>query len=50
MEKYANVPMDLADASIIRVAERDGMTDVFTLDKDFLIYRMGRGRPILVRP
>jgi predicted nucleic acid-binding protein len=50
MEKYRDVPMDLADASIVRVAERDGIVDIFTLDKDFAIYRLGRGRTISVRP
>ena len=50
MEKYRDVPMDLADASIVRVAERDGIMDVFTLDRDFMIYRVGRGRTISIRP
>jgi predicted nucleic acid-binding protein len=50
MEKYRDVPMDLADASIVRVAERDGMIDVFTLDKDFMVYRVGRGRAMSIRP
>jgi len=50
MDKYRDVPMDLADASIVRVAEREGMIDVFTLDKDFTIYRVGRGRTITIRP
>jgi predicted nucleic acid-binding protein len=50
MEKYRDVPMDLADASIVRVAERDGIMDVFTLDRDFIIYRLGRGRTMSIRP
>jgi len=50
MEKYREVPMDLADASIVRVAERDGIMDVFTLDRDFMIYRVGRGRAMSIRP
>ncbi len=50
MEKYRDVPMDFADATLIRVAERDGMTDIFTLDKDFTIYRVGRSRTLLIRP
>ena len=28
MEKYADLPMDLADATLVWVAERDGRTDV----------------------
>ena len=50
MDKNRDVPMDLADASIVRVAEREGMIDVFTLDKDFMIYRVGRGRTMSIRP
>lgn len=43
MEKYRNVPMDLADASLVAVAEQRGLRRVFTLDSDFRIYRL-RGR------
>jgi hypothetical protein len=40
MAKYADLPMDLADAALVRVAERDRINRVFTLDqKDFRIYR-----------
>ena len=45
MEKYADLPMDLADASLVWVAEREGVMDVLTLDRrDFGIYRTTRGR------
>ena len=40
MEKYANVPMDLADASLVVIAETAGLRQVFTLDDDFYIYRI----------
>ncbi len=40
MEKYADVPMDLADSSIVAAAETLGVHRVFTLDSDFRIYRM----------
>ena len=40
MEKYRDLPMDLADAALVRVAEREGIQDVFTVDRrDFRIYR-----------
>ena len=39
MSKYKNRPMDLADASLIRVAERDGIDTIVTLDRDFQVYR-----------
>ena len=45
MTKYADLPMDLADASLLWVAEREGVLDVLTLDRrDFGIYRTARGR------
>ena len=40
MAKYHDLPMDLADAAIVRVAERERINRVFTVDqKDFRIYR-----------
>lgn len=39
MEKYRDRPMDLADASLVRVAERDGIETIVTLDRDFQVYR-----------
>lgn len=39
MSKYRDQPMDLADASLVRVAERDGIDTIVTLDRDFRIYR-----------
>jgi predicted nucleic acid-binding protein len=45
MEKYRDLPMDLADAALVRVAERESATEIFTLDrKHFSIYRPGRRR------
>ena len=40
MTKYHDLPMDLADAALVRVAERERIHRVFTVDqKDFNIYR-----------
>lgn len=40
MAKYKDLPMDLADAAIVRVAERDRIRYVFTFDqRDFRVYR-----------
>ena len=40
MEKYADNPMDLADASLVVTAEHHKIKKVFTLDRsDFLRYR-----------
>ncbi|HXO42208.1 MAG TPA: PIN domain-containing protein [Thermoanaerobaculia bacterium] len=40
MKKYQDLPMDLADAALVRVAERERIHQVFTLDRrDFSLYR-----------
>lgn len=46
MGKYRDLPMDLADAALVRVAEREHIRQVFTLDqRDFRLYRpLGLGR------
>ena len=43
MEKYRDAPMDIADATLVAVAEARRLKRVFTLDSDFEIYRY-RGR------
>ncbi|MGH9006291.1 MAG: type II toxin-antitoxin system VapC family toxin [Acidimicrobiales bacterium] len=43
MEQYADTPMDLADASLVALAEERGDRRIFTLDQDFQVYRF-RGR------
>jgi len=50
MAKYADRPMDLADAALIRVAEREGTRKIFTVDReDFSVYRLhGRVRPNII--
>jgi hypothetical protein len=45
MEMYADRPMDLADATLVALAEERESTRVFTLDGDFHVYRYkGRRR------
>ena len=50
MEKYRDLPMDLADAALVRVAERERIRQLFTLDqRDFRVYRpAGLGRLVLI--
>ncbi len=50
MHKYANRPMGLADAAVLRVAEREGLRKIFTVDRrDFSVYRLhNRMRPTLI--
>jgi uncharacterized protein len=43
MRKYRDLPMDVADAALVRVAERERLRRIFTLDRrDFQIYRPSR--------
>lgn len=46
MTKYRDLPMDLADAALVRVAEREAIRTIFTVDRrDFALYRpLGLGR------
>jgi uncharacterized protein len=46
MHRYANVPMDLADACLVRMTEKRQDVRVFTLDRDFKIYRR-HGRQVI---
>ena len=39
MARYANVPISLADASLVRMSEIFADSPVLTLDSDFRIYR-----------
>ena len=50
MQKYKDRRMDLADAALIRTAEREGIRRIFTVDqKDFSVYRLhGRVKPSLL--
>ncbi len=41
MDKYCDRPMDLADATLVLVAEKTGYHQILTLDSDFLFYRIG---------
>lgn len=51
MQRYANVPMSFADASLLMHAEALRHARIFTLDKDFTIYRHADGSPpMLVAP
>ena len=51
MRKYHDLPMDLADAALVRVAERERLRRIFTLDRrDFQIYRPSRMGRFAVLP
>ena len=48
IDKFADVPMPLADACLVRMAEFDRHAKVMTLDSDFLIYRKNRRQAVPV--
>lgn len=50
MATYRNVPMDLADASLVATAEHRALFRIFTLDSDFYIYRLADGNMLEVIP
>lgn len=46
LRKYSDQPMSLADACLVRMAELSDPCQVFTTDKDFLVYRR-KGRHVV---
>jgi uncharacterized protein len=50
MERYRDHPMDLADATLIAVAEAHGLREIFTLDEHFRSYRLSNRRYLTVLP
>ena len=51
MEKYADLPMDFADATIVCLAEETGIQNVVTFDrKDFTIYRLPKKQSFIIVP
>ncbi len=46
LRKYADQPMSLADACLVRLAELNDNCQIFTTDKDFLVYRR-KGRSLI---
>ena len=44
--KYADLPMDLADASLVWLGAKLKLTDIVTIDhNDFSVYRAAHGKP-----
>jgi predicted nucleic acid-binding protein len=48
IQRFASVPMSLADACLVRMAELYPDSVVLTFDRDFEIYRKNRGEIITV--
>jgi hypothetical protein len=51
MRRYADHPMDFADATLVQLADRESLVTVFTIDhSDFDTYRIGGRRRFRVVP
>ena len=50
MTRYQDAPCDFADASLLAVAEREDLKQIFTLDGHFYAYRLTDGSSLDVIP
>ncbi len=51
MHRYADRPMDFADATLVHIAEREGLNTILTIDHDdFETYRIGRDAKFRILP
>ena len=51
MEQYRDRPMDFADATLVQLARREGLTTIFTVDNDdFETYRIAGKRRFQIFP
>ena len=51
IQKYSDLPMDYADATIVCLASETGIRNVVTFDKkDFNIYRLQKTKPFIIYP
>jgi predicted nucleic acid-binding protein len=51
LRRYEDIGLQLADATLVHLADREGIRTVFTLDRrDFSIVRLKRNRPLRLIP
>lgn len=51
MKKYADLPMDFADATLVCLATETGMQNIATFDKkDFSIYKLPKNKSFTIMP
>ena len=43
-ERYSNLPADLADCTLMEVAESENIESIITLDRDFSVYKLNNGK------
>ncbi|MDO4231989.1 MAG: PIN domain-containing protein [Lautropia sp.] len=46
-QRFASLPLDLADASIAELADRLGIQHLLSIDADFDVYRNSKGVPLI---
>ena len=46
VQKYSDLPLDLADGSLVIAAEDAGATEILTIDSDYSVYRTASGKAI----
>ena len=46
MVTYSDLPADLADTTLLEVAESVGLSAIITLDRDFSVYRLKNGHSL----
>lgn len=47
MEKYKDLPMDLADGSLVLLAHKFNICDVLSIDSDYDVYRIFKQEPFV---
>lgn len=51
IQNYDNLPASFTDACLVALSETINESSIFTLDKDFTIYRNSKGKPLsLINP
>lgn len=51
MEKYSNVPMDFADATLVALAQETDVNEIFSLDhRGFQTYRLNGKKSFIIYP
>jgi uncharacterized protein len=50
MRKYRDLPMDFADAALVRVAEREHLNRILTFDRHFRVYALPDRARFVVLP
>lgn len=48
LERYRNIPMSLADACLVRMAEVHTGSRICTIDSDFAVYRKNGKQPLVL--